>query len=146
MRVVIQRVRSASVEIDGLTTGAIATGLCVLVGFAPGDTPEAADWMADKVTKMRIFPDEEGKMNRSVTDVGGDVLTISQFTLYGDARKGNRPSFIEAAAPAEAIPLYERFRDAVARNLGKPVQAGIFGADMLVRIENDGPVTLIVDR
>lgn len=144
MRAVLQRVARAKVDVGGETVGAVERGLLVLLGVAPDDTPQRAQWLAEKIVGLRIFPDDEGKMNRDVTEVGGGVLVVSQFTLYGDARKGRRPSFIAAAPPAIAIPLYERFLDCI-RALGVPVAAGRFGADMQVELVNDGPVTLILD-
>jgi D-tyrosyl-tRNA(Tyr) deacylase len=145
MRVVLQRVSKASVAIDGRVAGAIGQGFCLLVGFTHGDTPAQVDWMAEKVAGLRLFSDAAGKMNLGLQEVGGAVLVVSQFTLYGDAGKGRRPSFIDAARPELAIPLYERFLEAF-RRLGLTVAAGEFGADMQVEIHNDGPVTLILDR
>ena len=144
MRAVVQRVSRASVTVAGEVTGAIERGLLVLLGVAPGDTAAQAQWLADKIVGLRIFNDDDGKMNRSLLDVGGSVLVVSQFTLYGDCRKGRRPSFVDAAAPPIAIPLYEAFVNGVKR-LGIPVATGRFGADMQVELVNDGPVTLIVD-
>jgi D-aminoacyl-tRNA deacylase len=145
MRVVLQRVSKASVAINGRMAGAIDRGYCLLVGFTHGDTPAQVDWMAEKVVGLRLFSDAEGKMNLGLDQVGGGILVISQFTLYGDTAKGRRPSFIDAARPELAIPLYERFLEAL-RARGLPVAAGEFGADMQVEIHNDGPVTLILDR
>ena len=145
MRIVLQRVSSASVTIDGRVAGAIGRGFCLLVGFTHGDTATQVDWMADKVVGLRLFSDAEGKMNLGLEEVAGAVLVISQFTLYGDASKGRRPSFIDAARPETAIPLYERFVAAL-RSRGLTVATGEFGADMQVEIHNDGPVTLILDR
>jgi D-tyrosyl-tRNA(Tyr) deacylase len=145
MRVVLQRVSRASVVIEGREAGAIGRGFCLLVGFSHGDTDDRVDWMADKVAGLRLFADAEGKMNLGLAEVGGGLLVISQFTLYGDASKGRRPSFIEAARPETAIPLYERFVAAL-RGRGLAVATGEFGADMQVEIHNDGPVTLILDR
>ena len=145
MRVVLQRVSRASVTIDGRLAGAIGRGFCLLVGFTHHDTVERVDWMAEKVSGLRLFADAEGKMNLGLRDVGGAVLVISQFTLYGDAAKGRRPSFIDAARPETAIPLYERFWPRSAAR-GLEVATGEFGADMQVEIHNDGPVTLILDR
>jgi D-tyrosyl-tRNA(Tyr) deacylase len=145
MRVVLQRVRKASVTIAGRVTGAIDRGYCLLVGFTHGDTPAQVDWMAEKVAGLRLFSDSAGKMNLGLADVGGAVLVVSQFTLYSDAAKGRRPSFIDAARPELAIPLYNRFLE-VLQGMGMTVAAGEFGADMLVEIHNDGPVTLILDR
>jgi D-aminoacyl-tRNA deacylase len=145
VRVVLQRVSSASVTIDDRVAGAIGRGFCLLVGFTHGDTPAQVDWMAEKVAGLRLFSDAAGKMNLGLEEVGGAVLVVSQFTLYGDAGKGRRPSFIDAARPELAIPLYERFLETL-RRLGLTVAAGEFGADMQVEIHNDGPVTLILDR
>ena len=144
MRAVLQRVSQARVRIDGETVGEIGCGLVVLLGIAPSDTPEQAEWLADKIVGLRVFEDDDGKMNRDLIEVGGGVLIVSQFTLYGDCRKGRRPSFIEAAPPAVAIPLYAAFIDAV-RARGVPAATGRFGAMMQVELVNDGPVTLIVD-
>ena len=145
MRVVLQRVSRASVTIDGRTAGAIERGYCLLVGLTHGDTEATVDWMAEKVTGLRLFSDGEGKMNLGLDEVGGAVLVVSQFTLYGDAAKGRRPSFVDAARPEQAIPLYERFVAAL-RERGVPVATGEFGAHMQVEIHNDGPVTLILER
>ena len=145
MRVVLQRVSRARVTVDGRTTGEIGLGLMLLVGFTEGDGEEALAWMAEKVVGLRIFPDEEGTMNRSLEEADGAVLVVSQFTLYGDARKGRRPSFIEAARPETAVPLYERFIELL-RATGRPVATGQFGAMMDVELVNDGPVTLILER
>jgi len=145
MRVVLQRVSRASVTIAGRVVGAIGTGFCLLVGFTHGDTAAQVDWMAEKVSGLRLFSDPEGKMNLGLADVRGAVLVVSQFTLYGDAGKGRRPSFLEAARPEVAIPLYEAFVAAL-RARGLEVQTGEFGAMMEVELLNDGPVTLILDR
>ena len=145
MRVVLQRVSRASVTIGGSVTGAIGPGFCLLVGFTHGDRDAQVDWMADKVAGLRLFSDAEGKMNLGLSEVTGGVLVISQFTLYGDATKGRRPSFIDAAGPDIAEPLYHRFVAAL-RGRGLEVATGEFGADMQVEIHNDGPVTLILDR
>jgi D-tyrosyl-tRNA(Tyr) deacylase len=145
MRVVLQRVSKASVTIDGRIAGAIGRGFCLLVGFTHGDTSAQVDWMAEKIAGLRLFSDSEGKMNLGLDEVGGSLLAVSQFTLYGDSAKGRRPSFIDAARPELAIPLYERFLEAL-RGRGLTVAAGEFGADMQVEIHNDGPVTLILDR
>jgi D-tyrosyl-tRNA(Tyr) deacylase len=144
MRAVVQRVTRARVGIDGQTVGEIGPGLLVLLGVTHDDVAESAAWLADKVAGLRIFNDAEGKMNRAVGDVGGGVLVVSQFTLYGDCRKGRRPSFIDAARPEVAIPLYEAFVNAV-KALGLPTATGRFGAMMQVELVNDGPVTLILD-
>jgi D-tyrosyl-tRNA(Tyr) deacylase len=145
MRVILQRVSKASVTIGGRVSGAIGRGFCLLVGFTHDDGVAAADWMAEKVAGLRLFGDAAGKMNLGLEEVGGAVLVISQFTLYGDAAKGRRPSFIDAARPEVAIPLYERFITAL-RERGLEVATGEFGADMQCEIHNDGPVTLILDR
>ncbi|OGU35340.1 MAG: D-tyrosyl-tRNA(Tyr) deacylase [Gemmatimonadetes bacterium RIFCSPLOWO2_12_FULL_68_9] len=145
MRAVVQRVSRASVTVEGRVTGSIGRGLLVLVGFAPDDVPDRVEWMADKVAGLRVFADHEGKMNRDLAAVGGAVLVVSQFTLYGDASKGRRPSFIGAASPDVAIPLYEAFIAAL-RGRGIPVETGEFGAMMDVELVNDGPVTLILER
>ena len=139
MRAVVQRVSEASVSVDGAVVGRVGAGLLVLLGVAPGDGDAQVDWMAKKLAELRIFPDDAGKMNRSVRDVGGGVLVISQFTLYGDASKGRRPSFIGAAHLDIARRLYERLADALG------AARGVFGADMKVALVNDGPVTLILD-
>jgi D-tyrosyl-tRNA(Tyr) deacylase len=144
MRAVLQRVRQARVVIGEEVAGEIGPGLLVLLGVARADTAAEARWLADKVVGLRLFNDAEGKMNRDVAEVGGGVLVVSQFTLSGDCRKGRRPSFLDAAAPETAIPLYEEFVRAV-RALGVPVATGRFGAMMQVELVNDGPVTLIVD-
>jgi D-tyrosyl-tRNA(Tyr) deacylase len=145
MRVVLQRVSHASVTIGDQVVGSIDRGFCLLVGFTHGDTNSQVDWMAEKVAGLRLFNDAEGKMNLGLDEVGGALLVISQFTLYGDASKGRRPSFIDAARPEIAVPLYQRFLSAL-RSRGLTVAAGEFGADMAVEIHNDGPVTLILDR
>ena len=145
MRVVLQRVTRASVTVDGKVVGAIGPGLTLLVGFASGDSADQVEWMAEKIAGLRIFGDAAGKLNRDVRDVGGAVLVVSQFTLYGDARKGRRPSFVTAAPPVEAERLYCEFVEAV-RARGLPVETGAFGAVMEVAIVNDGPVTLVLER
>ena len=145
MRLVIQRVREASVTVEGHVTGQIGPGLLVLVGCAPTDDEATLSWMVRKLTNLRIFSDENGQMNLSVYDINGEVLVVSQFTLLADARKGNRPSYIGAAPPAVAEPLYQRFVSLVAQELGQPVPTGIFGADMQVGLLNDGPVTIVLD-
>ncbi len=146
MRVVLQRVSEASVRIEGETVGAIGPGLVVLAGFHNGDDGDTVTWMAEKLANLRIFADERGRMNRSLLDMGGEALVVSQFTLYGDARKGRRPSFIKAARPETAVPLYEAFVAALERLLPDPVQTGRFGAVMDVALVNDGPVTLVIER
>jgi D-tyrosyl-tRNA(Tyr) deacylase len=145
MRVVIQRVSQASVTIEGTVTGKIEQGLLVLAGFTASDTPQDLFWTAKKIAQLRIFSDTEDKMNLSVQDVHGGILLISQFTLYALTKKGNRPSYINAAPPAVAIPLYEQFHQLLEQELGKPVPTGIFGADMKVALVNDGPVTITID-
>jgi D-tyrosyl-tRNA(Tyr) deacylase len=144
MRAVVQRVSRARVVIGEEVVGAVGRGLLVLLGVAPGDTPEQARRLAEKVVGLRVFNDAEGKMNLGLQDVGGSMLVVSQFTLYGDCRKGRRPSFVGAAGPEVAVPRYEAFVEAV-RALGVPTQTGRFGAMMQVELVNDGPVTLIVD-
>lgn len=145
MRVVLQRVSRASVAVEGRVLGAIDRGFCLLVGFTHSDSATEVDWMAEKIVGLRLFSDSQDKMNLGLEDVGGAVLVISQFTLYGDAGKGRRPSFIDAARPEVAIPLYERFVERLrARELR--VETGEFGAMMQVEIHNDGPVTLLLER
>lgn len=145
MRALIQRVTKGSVSIDGKIVGEIGPGLVILFGVTHSDTEKDAVYLAEKVANLRIFCDEEGKMNRSLIESGGDALVVSQFTLYGDCRKGRRPGFSEAALPAQAIPLYEKFVALMKEHLGKDVPTGEFGADMLVALENDGPVTFMVE-
>ena len=145
MRAVIQRVSRACVRVDGEVTGAIDRGLLVLLGAGEGDTAEDLQYLIDKTVHLRIFADEAGKMNRSVLDIGGGVLAISQFTLYGDCRKGRRPSFIKALEPEAASDLYDRFLTGLAAAGVDRVAAGVFGADMKVELVNDGPVTLLLD-
>ncbi|OUM96249.1 MAG: D-tyrosyl-tRNA(Tyr) deacylase [Thermobacillus sp. ZCTH02-B1] len=144
MRIVVQRVASASVTVGGETVGAIGRGLLLLVGVTHDDTEADAKWMADKIAGLRIFEDDEGKMNLSVLEVGGSVLSVSQFTLYGDCRKGRRPNFMAAARPEQAEPLYEALNRHL-REHGLVVETGRFGAMMQVSLVNDGPVTLILD-
>ncbi len=144
MRVVVQRVSEASVAVDDHIAGEIGTGLVVLLGVSRTDTRRDADWLADKVAGLRIFPDDAGKLNRSLIETGGSLLVVSQFTLYGDCRKGRRPSFDGAAEPGEARLLYEYFVEAC-RKRGVKVETGVFQAAMRVRLVNEGPVTLIVD-
>ncbi|MBJ6116771.1 D-tyrosyl-tRNA(Tyr) deacylase [Pontibacter sp. BT310] len=145
MRVVIQRVTQASVTIDKQVKGEIGLGLLVLAGFCPTDTEEDLKWTASKIAQLRIFSDTDDKMNLSVQDVNGDILVISQFTLFANTKKGNRPSYINAAPPTIAIPLYEKFIVYLETALGKKVQTGEFGADMKVALLNDGPVTITID-
>ena len=146
MRVVLQRVSQASVSISGEVVGEIGGGLVLLVGFTDGDGEGTVRWMADKVLGLRVFSDEEGKMNLSLGEVGGDALVISQFTLYGDTRKGRRPSFVHAAPPEIAIPLYERFLETLRGAAPGKVESGEFGAMMDVALVNAGPVTLVLER
>lgn len=145
MRVVLQRVSSASVTVEGKIVAEIQKGLVVLVGIEDADTQEDIDWLVTKITQLRIFGDENGVMNLSVEEVKGDVLVVSQFTLHAATKKGNRPSYIKAARPEVAIPLYEKFVRTLENKLGKKVPTGIFGADMKVALLNDGPVTIIMD-
>lgn len=145
MRAVIQRVSSASVISDGLLTGSINTGLVILLGIENGDTREDVEWLVDKIRQMRVFQDKEDKMNLSLDEAGGNILVISQFTLHASTKKGNRPSFIKAARPEQAIPLYEYFKIFMSTQTGKEIQTGIFGTDMKVTLVNDGPVTIIID-
>lgn len=145
MRTVVQRVRSASVSVDGRVVGEIGQGLVVLVGFAESDANDTLIWMADKLLTLRLFADEEGRMDRDLTQVGGEMLIVSQFTLYGDVTRGRRPSFGKAAPPDVARDLYSRFLDRC-RAGSVPIASGEFGAAMNVRLENDGPVTLVIDR
>lgn len=146
MRALVQRVAEARVEVDGEVVGAIGPGLCVLVGVTHSDDEAAAGKLASKVWGLRIFDDADGVMNQSAADTGGEVLVVSQFTLYGDTRKGRRPSFVGAAPPEEAIPLYERFIELLEERAPGPVETGEFGAMMEVRLNNDGPVTLVLER
>ena len=145
MRVVLQRVSSASVTVEDKIVAEIQKGLVVLVGIEDADTQEDIDWLVTKITQLRIFGDENGVMNLSVEEVKGDVLVVSQFTLHAATKKGNRPSYIKAARPEVAIPLYEKFVITLENKLGKKVPTGIFGADMKVALLNDGPVTIIMD-
>lgn len=145
MRAVIQRVKNASVEINGQVKSSIQQGLLVLAGFEEADTSEDLEWLSKKIVQLRIFSDEQGLMNLSVQDVQGEILIVSQFTLHASTKKGNRPSYIKAAKPDIAIPLYEQFIRQVEADLGKPVATGEFGADMKVILVNDGPVTIVMD-
>jgi D-tyrosyl-tRNA(Tyr) deacylase len=145
MRVVIQRVQYASVVIDGIVKSEIKTGLLVLAGIEDSDGDEDVEWLAKKICNLRIFNDEQGVMNRSVLETGGDILVVSQFTLHALTKKGNRPSYIRASKPETAVPLYERFCDEIGLQLGHTVQTGKFGADMKVQLLNDGPVTIVID-
>lgn len=144
MRVVIQRVSRAQVISNGILTGKIEKGLMILLGIQPEDTGEDIIWLTNKITQMRIFSDENGKMNLSVRDIQGEILVVSQFTLYASTKKGNRPGFTKAASPSIANPLYEAFLNEL-RQAGFNVQSGIFGADMQVELVNDGPVTILMD-
>lgn len=145
MRAVVQRTTEAEVTIAGEVSGRIARGLVVLVGVEVGDREADADWLARKIAALRIFADEAGKMNRDVREVGGETLVISQFTLHASTHKGNRPSFMRAARPDEAVPLYERFCGTLEAELGRPPARGVFAADMQVKLVNDGPVTIVID-
>lgn len=145
MRTVIQRVTSAEVAVDGKITGKIGHGLLILIGIEESDGEEDIAWLTGKIVNLRIFDDDLGVMNRSVLDVGGEILVVSQFTLHASTKKGNRPSYIRAAKPETAVPLYTKFLIQLAGDLGKPVSAGIFGAMMKVSLVNDGPVTIIID-
>ncbi|MGN7810254.1 D-aminoacyl-tRNA deacylase [Flavobacterium sp. 22076] len=145
MRVIIQRVSQASVTVEGQKTADIQKGLLVLVGIEDADTQEDIDWLTGKVIKMRIFGDENDVMNCSVQDVDGDIIVVSQFTLHASTKKGNRPSYIKAAKPDFAIPMYENFVKSLEKEFGKKIQTGIFGADMKVNLLNDGPVTIVMD-
>lgn len=145
MKLVIQRVKNASVEVEEKIVGKIEKGFLVLIGVKAGDTKEQADYLVKKVCNLRVFTDENDKMNLSLKDVGGQLLIVSQFTLYGNCNDGNRPSFIEAARPEEAIPLYNYFCDECVKR-GFDVQKGVFGADMKVQLLNDGPVTIVIEK
>jgi len=145
MRAVVQRVSEASVTIGGVVKGEIQTGLVVLVGIEETDTAEDIEWLSGKLTRLRIFNDEEGMMNRSVQEVAGGILLISQFTLFASTKKGNRPSYSRAARPEVAVPLYQDFIARLTVDLGQPIQTGEFGADMKVKLVNDGPVTITID-
>ncbi len=145
MRTVIQRVTSASVSIGGEVVGEIGKGVMLLLGITPEDTQQDADWLVGKISKLRIFDDANGVMNLSLQDIGGEALVVSQFTLMASYKKGNRPSYIHAAPPAVAIPLYEYFVAQLQQTLGRPVPTGQFGADMQVSLTNDGPVTIVMD-
>ncbi len=145
MRVVVQRVSSASVTIEGRVAGQIGRGLLILQGITAADTAADGEWLAQKITKLRIFPDEAGQMNRSVADIGGDILLVSQFTLHASTAKGTRPSFNAAARPDHAKPLYDQFIGQLSAALGRRIQTGEFGAMMQIALVNDGPVTLIID-
>lgn len=145
MRVVIQRVQHASVTIDGNLKSKIGKGLLLLVGIEDRDTQEDIEWLCKKIAHLRIFDDENGVMNKSVVEVGGEILVVSQFTLHASTKKGNRPSYLKASKPEFAIPMYEAFCSEMGLQLGKEVQTGVFGADMKVELLNDGPVTILID-
>ena len=145
MRAVIQRVSEASVVVEDEKVANIQQGLLVLLGIEIEDTKEDANWLANKISTLRIFSDSEGKMNNSILDVYGDVIVVSQFTLHAKTKKGNRPSYIKSARPEQAIPLYDQFKNELSIVIGKQVQSGEFGADMKVSLVNDGPVTIIID-
>lgn len=145
MKAIIQRVSSASVTIDNLISAEIQSGLLVFVGIEAADSQEDIQWLSSKIANLRIFADENEVMNKSVKDIDGEILIISQFTLHASTKKGNRPSYIKAARPETSIPLYEKFLEQMSNELGKPIQAGIFGADMKVALVNDGPVTILMD-
>jgi D-aminoacyl-tRNA deacylase len=145
MRAVIQRVSRAHVQVDGVRTGSIGVGLLVLVGIEDADREEDLQWLSTKIVNLRIFNDDQGVMNRSVHEAGGELLVVSQFTLHASTKKGNRPSYIRASKPDFAIPLYEQLKASLSLALGKAVQSGVFGADMKVELVNDGPVTILID-
>ena len=145
MRAVIQRVTEAKVTINGAVNGAIQHGLAVLLAVEEADTAADIEWLSGKIVRLRVFNDDEGVMNRSVQEVGGGILLVSQFTLFASTKKGNRPSYSRSAGPELAVPLYEQFAARLAQDLGQPIQTGEFGAGMLVSLSNDGPVTIIID-
>ena len=145
MRIIVQRVTHASVTIDGAIKSAIGEGMLILIGIEEADTQEDIQWLCKKIVNLRIFPDENGVMNKSILESGGDILVVSQFTLMASTKKGNRPSYIRAARPETAIPLYEEFCEELSITLLKPVLTGTFGADMKVELINDGPVTILID-
>lgn len=145
MRAVIQRVTAANCEVEGIVTGAIDTGFVVLLGIEDTDNIEDLEWLASKIVNIRVFSDENGLMNKALPDVEGNILLISQFTLFASTKKGNRPGFTKAARPDKAIPLYEAMNKQLSVLLGKPVQTGVFGADMKIALVNDGPVTITID-
>ncbi|MBW0163036.1 MAG: D-tyrosyl-tRNA(Tyr) deacylase [Sediminibacterium sp. Gen4] len=145
MRIVIQRVSEAAVSVDGQITGSIANGLLVLMGIEDADTVEDIEWLSNKITNIRLFNDADGVMNLSVKDINGDILLVSQFTLHASTKKGNRPSYIKASKAEFAIPMYEKMIRQLTIDLGKPIQKGVFGADMKVSLLNDGPVTIVID-
>ncbi|MBD1363518.1 D-tyrosyl-tRNA(Tyr) deacylase [Mucilaginibacter sp. ZT4R22] len=145
MRAIIQRVTQASCTVDGNITGQIGLGFLVLIGIEDADTDEDLQWLAQKITGLRVFGDENGLMNKALSDIGGDILLISQFTLFAQTKKGNRPSFIRAAKPDKAIPMYEKMIAVLETLTGKTIATGIFGADMKISLLNDGPVTIVMD-
>ncbi|MFN5580848.1 MAG: D-aminoacyl-tRNA deacylase [Akkermansiaceae bacterium] len=145
MRALLQRVSSASVSVDGKTVSSIQHGILILLGIEEADDSSDIDWLCGKISLLRIFEDEEGKMNRSIQDIGGEVIVVSQFTLHASTKKGNRPSFLKAAPPAISEPLYRAFCDALSQKINSPIGRGIFGADMQVTLTNDGPVTIWID-
>ncbi|CEM60847.1 D-tyrosyl-tRNA(Tyr) deacylase [Treponema phagedenis] len=145
MRAVIQRVTSGAIAIDKKERGRIGQGFVILLGIAPSDTDADIDWLVKKISALRVFDDAEGKMNLSIQDITGEILLVSQFTLFASSKKGNRPSFNFAADPSIAIPLYEKMISALEKALGKPIQTGVFGANMQIEIHNDGPVTILLD-
>jgi len=145
MRAVIQRVTQASCTVDGNITGAIENGFLVLLGIEDADTTEDLEWLAQKIANMRVFGDENGLMNKALADIDGNILLISQFTLFASTKKGNRPGFTRAARPDKAIPLYEAMSEQLGKLIGKKIQCGIFGADMKISLLNDGPVTILID-
>ena len=145
MRAVIQRVSESSVQINKQNVAQISTGLLILLGIEIEDTKEDSVWLSNKISQLRIFSDTEGKMNKSIIEIGGEVIVVSQFTLHAKTKKGNRPSYIKSAIPEQAIPLYEQFKENLSLTIGKKVQSGEFGADMKVILTNDGPVTIIID-
>lgn len=145
MRAVLQRVTQASCTVDGTITGEIETGFLVLLGIEDADTADDLDWLAQKIVNMRVFGDENGLMNKALADVNGEILLISQFTLFASTKKGNRPGFTRAARPDTAIPLYEKMIEKLSTLMGRKVQTGIFGADMKIALVNDGPTTILID-
>ncbi len=145
MRAIVQRVSRADVTIDGEVKSSIEMGMLILLGIEELDTVEDVEWLSGKLSRMRIFPDEKGIMNRSIVEAGGDALVVSQFTLHASTKKGNRPSYIRAARPEKAIPLYERFVESLGAQIGRKVATGEFGGDMKVALVNDGPVTILID-
>lgn len=145
MRAVVQRVTKAAVEIDSEVYGSINQGLMILVGIEEADDSDDIEWLSNKIVQLRIFGDETGKMNKSIVEIQGNILLISQFTLFGQTKKGNRPSFIKAARPEIAIPIYGKLKDELCKKIGKTIETGVFGADMKVSLTNDGPVTLFMD-